>query len=184
MSLIVSFGDIETTGLTVADGHRIIEFAIHHYDFATRTKVGRYVQRIDPLRPIDPEAQEVHGIAYDDLVGCPTWDVVAPAIHDEIVKTSQLTFHNRDFDFPFIEQELERVGIKPPLIETFCTMENGRWACFDGKLPKLMELCFALNVPYDPALAHAADYDVDCTAQCYFKGLERGFFPQPGSISF
>lgn len=179
----VSFLDTETTGLNQAEGHRIIEFAIHHYDFDTKLKTGSYVKRIDPQRPIDSAAQEVHGIAYDDLVGCPTWEAVAFEIADECARTDLLVAHNADFDLPFLTAELNRVGIAPRPAESFCSMEGGRWACFDGKLPKLQELCFALNVEYDPSKAHAADYDVDCLAQCYFKAVERGFFPKPGTFT-
>ncbi|MFG4211727.1 exonuclease domain-containing protein, partial [Acinetobacter baumannii] len=51
--------DTETTGLEQADGHRIIEVAILSYDSDTRQLVDKYVQRIDPERPIDPKAQAV-----------------------------------------------------------------------------------------------------------------------------
>ncbi|KCY89039.1 hypothetical protein J831_3542, partial [Acinetobacter baumannii 25691_8] len=37
-------------------------------------------------------------------------------------------------------------------------------------------LCFALNIDYDPNAAHAADYDVDVMMQCFFAGLDRGFY--------
>lgn len=36
-------------------------------------------------------------------------------------------------------------------------MENGRWATYDGKSPKLGELCFALGIEYDEGSAHAAE---------------------------
>lgn len=177
--MIITGLDTETTGLDPDKGHRIVEIAICHYDIATRQQVDRFVQRIDPQRPIDADAQRVHGIAYTDLVGCPTWDDVAQRVSDELQRSDLIVIHNRDFDAPFITKELGRVAVAMPDVPTFCTMENGRWACFDGKNPRLEELCFALRVNYDPGLAHAADYDVDVMIQCYFKALDRGFYDMP-----
>ncbi|HEH4354590.1 exonuclease domain-containing protein [Acinetobacter baumannii] len=168
--------DTETTGLEQADGHRIIEVAILSYDSDTRQLVDKYVQRIDPERPIDPKAQAVHGIDYSQLIGCPKWEQVAPTVHHLLSTADVVIAHNIDFDMPFTQAELRRVGSLLPPVRQFCTMENGRWATFDGKSPKLGELCFALNIDYDPNAAHAADYDVDVMMQCFFAGLDRGFY--------
>lgn len=172
----VSGVDTETTGLEQADGHRIIEIAILTYDFGSRKLVDKYVQRIDPERSIQAAAQEVHGISYDELVGCPKWDEVAPIVKAKLDKAPLMIAHNMGFDGPFIGAELLRVGVPLPNVTPFCTMENARWACPDGKFPKLQELCFALGVEYDPAKAHAADYDVEVMMQCFWRGLDRGFY--------
>jgi DNA polymerase-3 subunit epsilon len=174
--------DTETTGLKQEDGHRIIEIALLTYDLTTHELEDKWVQRIDPERAIDPGAQAVHGIGYSDLVGCPKWDDVAPEIAKRLSTAELLIAHNMGFDGPFIGAELLRVGLEIPNVHSLCTMENARWACPDGKLPKLGELCFALNVPYDPAKAHAADYDVSVTMDCFFKGLERGFYQLPKEL--
>ena len=86
------------------------------------------------------------------------------------------------FDGPFIAAELNRIGVNVPDVHSFCTMENARWACPDGKLPRLGELCFAMGVDYDPAKAHAAEYDVQVMMDCYFKGLLRGFYQLPKEL--
>jgi len=174
--MLITGLDTETTGLDAAEGHRIIEVACLTYDSATRKLVDRYVQRIDPERPITPKAQEVHGISYNELVGRPKWDSVAPEVHKRLAAADMMVAHNAAFDVPFVGIELIRIGMTLPVLEAFCTMENGRWACADGKYPKLQELCFALGVHYDPAAAHAADYDVTVMMQCFWRGLDRGFF--------
>jgi len=69
-----------------------------------------------------------------------------------------------------------------PHTEVFDTMTEGRWATPDGKLPKLQELCFALEVEYDTNKAHAAEYDVDVMMECLWKGIDCGFFTLPKSI--
>ncbi|MCG5512799.1 exonuclease domain-containing protein [Ectothiorhodospira shaposhnikovii] len=168
--------DTETTGLHQEKGDRIIEIALVEYDLETAKQVDQYVQRIHPLRSIDPKAQEVHGIGIEDLVGCPTWEKVAPEVHARLSRLDLLIAHNMGFDGPFIGLELLRVGMTPPALQSFCTMESARWATPMGKLPTLKELCFALSVPYDESAAHAALYDVQKTAECLFRGLARGFY--------
>ena len=90
-----------------------------------------------------------------------------------------LVAHNMSFDGPFIGMELSRVGETIPNKPFVCTMESGRWACVNGKYPKLGELAFALGVPYDAAKAHAADYDTQIMMDCFFRGLDRGFYQLP-----
>lgn len=169
--------DIETTGLSVVDGHRIIEVAALRYDLLTGELVDKLVTRVNPERSIDIDAQNVHGIKLEDLEHEPLWPSVAPDVHAFIRSGKVVVIHNAQFDAPFVDAELMRVGLQFPVEPAvFCTMENGRWACFDGKLPRLQELCFALGVHYDTTKAHAAEYDVAQMMSCFFRGLKRGFF--------
>lgn len=174
--------DTETTGLEQEKGHRIIEIAMLTYDFESQTLLDRYVQRIDPERSIDPGAQAAHGITYAELVGQPKWEDVAKEIADRLSTADLLVAHNMGFDGPFIAAELHRVGLEVPDVHSLCTMENARWACPDGKLPRLGELCFALGVDYDPAKAHGADYDTTVMMDCFFRGIARGFYQLPKSL--
>lgn len=178
--MLITGLDTETTGLSQVTGDKIIEIALLTYDSDSRSLVDKYVQRIDPQRAIDPKAQAVHHISYEELVGCPVWDDIAGEVSSRLSKSSLLIAHNMGFDGPFIAGELGRVGMAVPNVPSFCTMESGRWACFDGKLPKLMELCFALDVTYDPSAAHAADYDVMVMMECFWKARDRGFFNPVG----
>lgn len=174
--------DTETTGLKQEDGHRIIEIAMLSYDLDTQKLVDTWVQRIDPERSIDPGAQAAHGISYSELVGQPKWEDVAPEVAKRIGTAGLLVAHNMGFDGPFIAAELMRVSQNVPNVHSLCTMENARWACPDGKLPRLGELCFALNVPYDPAKAHGAEYDVSVMMACFFRALDRGFYELPKEL--
>jgi len=173
--------DTETTGLEQEKGHRIIEIALLTYD-ESGALLDTWVQRIDPERSIDPGAQAAHGISYSELVGQPKWEDVAKEVSARIGTADLLVAHNMGFDGPFIAGELHRVGLEVPDVHSLCTMENARWACPDGKLPRLGELCFALGVDYDPAKAHGAEYDIEVTMACFFRGLERGFYELPKGL--
>lgn len=168
--------DLETTGLDVTKGDKIIEIAILTYDSETEKLIDSYVQRIDPERPIAAKAQEVHGITYAELVGEPKWKDVAADVHKRLVTADLIVIHNAAFDAPFVAVQLSELGLELPALSIFCTMEAGRWATPNGKLPNLGELCFALDVEYDPSAAHAASYDTEVMVKCFFKGFNRGFY--------
>jgi DNA polymerase III subunit epsilon len=175
---LVNMLDIEATGLNEPE-HRIIETCFRLYDFDSGDMVRGYIWRSNPLRKIDAKALKVHGITLDALASEPTFDVIAPLIRG-IINNPEVVLHvahNGDFyDFPFLERELARVGHVSRFPETFDTMQEGRWASGNGKLPKLQELATCLDVEYDTAKAHAAEYDVDVMAQCFFEGRRLGFF--------
>jgi DNA polymerase-3 subunit epsilon len=176
--IIVGGLDLETTGLEQSAGHRIIEIAILLYNLETTAFLGKFVQRINPMRPIDPAAQAVHGITFDQLAAEPVWEVVAPRVSQILSKIQYGIAHNGlTFDFPFLAAELMRVGVTVPVFEPIDTMAEARWATPLGKNPNLRELCFACGVEYDPTKAHAAEYDVEVMMQSYFIARAQGFMP-------
>lgn len=168
--------DIETTGLDWQTGHRIIEIALLELDTSSGVITDKFVQQFDPGRQIDPDAERVHGISYEKLFGKPFFKQQAQQVADFIARGEFLIVHNLGFDAPFVASEFQMANVAMPSVTGFCTMENARWACADGKLPKLQELCFALNEPYDPSLAHAAEYDTERMLRCLVKGMQRGFY--------
>jgi DNA polymerase-3 subunit epsilon len=176
MTLLVGL-DLETTGLDQSAGHRIIEVAALLYELESARFMGKYVQRVNPQRPIDAAAQAVHGITFDMLANEPTWEQVAPNVHRILTAAQYMGGHNvRGFDWPFLSGEFQRIGMAVPKLELIDTMEEARWATPLGKLPNLGELCFACGVDYNPALAHAAEYDISVNMQAYFAARAMGFF--------
>lgn len=173
--MIVAGVDIETSGLEQRLGHRIIEIAILAFDFDTQRLVDRLVVRINPERPIDAKAQEVHGISFLDLVACPKWPEVAQEVARIMSSVDLCVAHNTGFDAPFIGLELMRVGVDVPDVPFFDTMD-ARWATPLGKNPNLSELCFALDVNYDKSKAHRAEYDVLVMMKAFFNGCKLGVF--------
>lgn len=176
MTIVVGI-DIETTGIKQEDGHRMVEFGAVIYDLDSQKKLGKFIQRINPQRPIDPKAQAVHGISFESLSKMPTLEDIGPKIVKVLNIADFFVAHNGEgFDIPFIRNELFRVGLnvnQKPLVDT---MLQGRWACAMGKSPRLSELCFACAVDYDSEQAHGAEYDISVMMKAFFIGHEKGFF--------
>lgn len=185
--IILTIGDIETTGLSQQEGHRIIEIALSVWGYDPATKLQRQLgktwqQRINPERPIDAGAEAVHGISLAMLRGMPKWEDVAPTVNKILTRTKLFVAHNASFDAPFLALELIRAGFPMPNFDVFCTMDNGRLATGFGKVPNLGELAYACGIEYDPDAAHSAAYDTDLLAQCYWTGVDKGLFKRPEDL--
>lgn len=182
--IIVTLGDIETTGLEQPKGHRIIEVALSVWAVDKTTRARRqlarpYIQRINPERDIDPGAQAVHKISLSDLRGKPKWKDVAPIVSKILDKTGVFVAHNAEFDAPFLALELARIGFSVPNFQVFCTMQNGKGSTGMGKSPNLGELAYACGIDYDPDEAHSALYDTQVMEKCYWYGIDHGLFTHP-----
>lgn len=173
--------DTETTGLEVEEGHKVIEVALLRFDLATGALLDKFVSLIDPQRPIDAKAFEIHKISYGMLAGKPVFKDLAPAMLEQMNKGDFIIAHNMPFDAKFMAAEFTMAGLALPNIPSTDTMA-ARWATYNGKSPNLGELCFALGVPYDPDKAHGAEYDCAVCAQCFIEGLKRGFFQLPSTL--
>ena len=166
--------DIETTGLLESD-QRIIEIYAGRWDLTTGLLEAELNLRIDPERAIQAEAYKVHGISGMDLIGKPNWKACAPTIHAFLTDCDLLVGHNGDgFDLPFINMELVRVGL-PKLVTPSIDTMSFRWATPSGKPPSLAEVCLACEINYDPAKAHAAEYDVTVMMQTFFNAYRWGW---------
>ena len=99
--------DVETTGLSVADGHRVCEFALLR--FLRGTVIDSFVSLVNPLRPIDPGASAVNGITDAMVAGAPTFADLLPRILD-FLADDPLVFHNAPFDLSFLRSEARIAG--------------------------------------------------------------------------
>lgn len=185
--MVVAVGDIETTGLSQEEGHRIIEIALSCWAYNTvtgdRRRIGKpYLQRINPMRDIDPGAEAIHGISLIALRGKPKWEDVAPTVGAILSKVDLFVAHNAEFDAPFIALELIRAKQPMPTFNVFCTMKSGRLATGFGKVPNLGELCYAAGINYEPEKAHSAMYDVEVLEQSYWNLVKTGLFTKPNEL--
>lgn len=166
--------DTETTG-KLDPAHRIIELSLRRCD-KTGNELEHYLERYNPERNIDKKALEIHGITVDELKKEKTFKEKISELSKRLEK-SLIIAHNGDwFDIPMLKNEFERCEVPFPEIVSFDTMVNGCFATELGKSPTVGELCFALDVPYDPALAHSAGYDTEALKQAFFNGLKYGWF--------
>lgn len=181
MNLIFTAIDVETTGFDADKGHRITEVGLIVYKFCTEkrvlTEAARIATLVNPKRDIPAEVQEITGITPAMVKDAITWDDLAINISKIMKRTDVFIAHNADFDSIFVATELLRLGLEiNEDMEIFCTMENGRFATPFGKPPRLEELCWALDVPFNSDEAHRAIYDTERMMEAFNVGLEKGYF--------
>jgi DNA polymerase-3 subunit epsilon len=100
--------DTETTGLSPADGHRVLE--IGAVELVHQTLTGKVFHRlINPERDVPQDAVRVHGHTSAALKDQP----VFASVVDEFlafIGDSMLIIHNAEFDITFVNAELARLG--------------------------------------------------------------------------
>jgi DNA polymerase-3 subunit epsilon len=159
--------DTETTGLEPADGHRIIEIGCIEMD--NRRHTGRrFHQYLQPDRPIDAAAVEVHGITNDFLADKPRFAEVVEDFLD-FVRGAELVIHNAPFDVGFLNNELRLLGHATG-IDAHCgvldTLALAR-RLHPGQKNNLDALCRRYSVDNSRRELHGALLDAEILADVY-----------------
>ena len=160
--------DTETTGLSTAQGHRIIE--IGAIELVNRRLTGREFHRfLNPERDIDEGAERVHGISRADLETAPLFHEIA----DELLKfinDAELVIHNAEFDVGFLEHELRLMKHPQPAItdhaQVLDTLSLAR-ELHPGQRNSLDALCKRYEVDASGRDLHGALIDADLLARVY-----------------
>jgi DNA polymerase-3 subunit epsilon len=151
--------DIETTGLSPAHHHRIIEVAVVLVD-DDGNLVYEWETLLNPQR--DVGATEIHGLTGADVYAAPTFAQVAAEL-GALLRGRVAVAHNLSFDAPFLAAEYERLGYAVPLDRTsgLCTMRLASRYLPSG--PRTLEACCDC-IGCQIQSAHAALDDARATA--------------------
>lgn len=160
--------DTETTGLEVSEGHRIIEIGC--VELVNRRKTGNsFHYYVQPGRPVDPGAFQVHGISDEMLADKPKFADIAQEFLD-FVRGAELVIHNAPFDVAFLNQELGLLGKDKGKIadhcSVTCTLEMAR-RLHPGLKNNLDELCKRYHVDNSQRKLHGAQTDAEILAEVY-----------------
>jgi DNA polymerase III subunit epsilon len=167
------FLDTETTGLSPAQGHRIIEIAAVEAINRRLTKNHFHVY-LNPDREIDQGAQEVHGISLEFLQDKPRFaDVVDDFLR--FVADAELVIHNAPFDIGFLNAELGKIDkpeittVSANVIDTLKMAKDMR----PGQRNNLDALCRHFGVDNSKRTLHGALLDAELLADVYMA-MTRG----------
>ena len=151
--------DVETTGLSLARRHRIVEIAVVLADDAGSV-VSEWSTIINPER--DVGATHIHGLSGADVYRAPTFEQIAGELR-RLLAHRVVVAHNLAFDAAFVAAEFERVGFTVPLTKTsgLCTMRMAPYYLHTG--PRSLESC-CNSIGWKIASAHAALDDTRAAA--------------------
>jgi DNA polymerase-3 subunit epsilon len=163
--------DTETTGLSVRDGHRIVEIGCIELENLIPTN-NRFHCYLNPERKVSEKALEVHGYTDEFLSNHKKFSEIV----DEFlgfIENKRLVIHNAEFDLSHINNELTLLGKKKlnseNVVDTLALARDK----FPGSPISLDALCKRYRVDNSKRTQHTALIDCDLLAKVYINLLDQ-----------
>lgn len=169
--------DTETTGLSIADGNRIVE--IGAIEIINRKITGEHFHvYVNPDRDSEEGALAVHGITTEFLKDKPPFSSIA-ADFMAFIKDAELIIHNAPFDIGFLNHELHLLNQQWGKITDYCKVTDSLLMAkniYPGQRASLDALCKRLEVDNSGRDFHGALLDAELLAYVYLQmtGGQRG----------
>ena len=163
--------DTETTGLSVRDGHRIVEIGCVELDNLVPTKNIFHVY-LNPERKVSEKAFEVHGYTDEFLSTKQKFAEIADSFI-EFIKDKKIIIHNAEFDIGHLNNELSLIG-KPKINNSnvIDTLELARNK-FPGSGISLDALCKRFRIDNSRREKHTALIDCDLLSKVYINLIDQ-----------
>ena len=162
--------DTETTGISIKEGHRIVEIGCIELENLVPTK-NKFHCYLNPERKVSEKALEVHGYTDEFLSSKKKFKEI---VNDFLlfVKDKKLIIHNSEFDIAHINHELSILGLKHLENEITDTLILARNK-FPGSSVSLDALCKRYNVDNSKRTQHNALIDCDLLAKVYINLIDQ-----------
>ena len=162
--------DTETTGISVKEGHRLVEIGCIELDDLIPTK-NRFHCYLNPERKVSEKALEVHGYTDEFLATQKKFiDVVEKFL--EFIKDKRLIIHNAEFDLGHLNNELAIFGKKKIDNDVIDTLILARDK-FPGSPVSLDALCKRYRIDNSKRTQHTALIDCDLLAKVYINLIDQ-----------
>ena len=162
--------DTETTGISVKEGHRIVEIGCIELDDLIPTK-NKFHCYLNPERKESEKALEVHGYTDKFLSKQKKFSDIGEEFL-EFIKDKRLIIHNADFDLGHLNNELAILGRKKISNEVVDTLILARDK-FPGSPVSLDALCKRYRVDNSKRTQHTALIDCDLLAKVYINLIDQ-----------
>ena len=162
--------DTETTGISVRDGHRIVEIGCIELENLVPTKKTFHCY-LNPETKVSEKALEVHGYTDDFL----SKQIKFKEIVDDFlsfVEGKRLIIHNSEFDLSHLNNELNLIGKKKIDNEVIDTLALARDK-FPGSPISLDALCKRYRIDNTKRTKHTALIDCDLLAKVYINLIDQ-----------
>ena len=163
--------DTETTGLSAAENHKIVEIGCIELNNQIPTN-KIFHKYINPERSVSEEAYKVHGYSNKFLSDKKTFSEISEEFLN-FIQNKKLIIHNAPFDLSFLNYELRL--IKKPSIDTknvIDTLELARLK-YPGSQNSLDALCKRFNIDNTRREKHTALIDCQLLKDVYINLLDQ-----------
>ena len=163
--------DTETTGLSVKDGHRIVEIGCIELEDLVPTK-NTFHCYLNPGRKVSEKALEVHGYTDQFLSDKKKFIDVADDLIT-FIENKKLIIHNAEFDITHLNNELKIAGKKiidkSNVIDTLEIARNK----FPGSQISLDALCKRYRIDNSKRAKHTALIDCELLTKVYINLIDQ-----------
>ena len=162
--------DTETTGISVKEGHRIVEIGCIELDdlIPTNNKFHFY---LNPERKVSEKAFKIHGYTDEFLSKQKKFNEIGD-LFLEFIKGKRLIIHNAEFDLAHLNNELKLSGKKKIENEIIDTLTLAREK-YPGSQVSLDALCKRFRIDNSRRKLHTALIDCDLLSKVYINLLDQ-----------
>ena len=163
--------DTETTGLSVKDGHRIVEIGCIELEnlIPTSKKFHCY---LNPERKVSENALKIHGYSDEFLSNKKKFKEIVNEFLN-FIKDKKLIIHNAEFDLMHLNNELSIIGEKLISRENVIdTLEIAREK-FPGSTISLDALCKRFSIDNSKRKIHTALIDCELLTKVYINLIDQ-----------
>ena len=162
--------DTETTGISIKEGHRIVEIGCIELDNLVPTQ-NKFHYYLNPERKVSEKALEVHGYTDEFLAKQIKFKDIGEQFL-EFIKDKRLIIHNADFDLAHLNNELAILGKKEINNEVIDTLILARDK-FPGSPVSLDALCKRYRVDNSKRTQHSALIDCHLLTKVYINLIDQ-----------
>ncbi len=163
--------DTETTGLSTAEKHKIVEIGCIELKNQIPTNKKFHVY-INPERPVSDEAYKVHGYTDKFLSDKKKFSEIVEDFLS-FIKNKKIIIHNAPFDLSFLNYELKLINKKAiDKKDVVDTLEIARLK-YPGAQNSLDALCKRFNIDNSKREKHTALIDCDLLKEIYINLLDQ-----------
>ena len=158
--------DTETTGISVQEGHRIVEIGCIELENLIPTK-NKFHYYLNPERKVSEKALKVHGYTDEFLSTQRKFNEIGDEFL-EFIKDKRLIIHNAEFDLSHLNNELKLFGKEKISNEIVDTLGIARDK-FPGSSASLDALCKRFGIDNSKRIRHTALVDCNLLAKVYIN---------------
>ena len=162
--------DTETTGISIEDGHRIVEIGCIELDNLIPTK-NKFHCYLNPGRKVSEKALAVHGYTDEFLSKQKKFEEIGDEFL-KFIKDKKLIIHNAEFDLAHLNNELNLFGKKKIENEILDTLTLARDK-FPGSSVSLDSLCKRFRIDNSKRTHHTALIDCDLLSKVYINLIDQ-----------
>ena len=162
--------DTETTGISVKDGHRLVEIGCIELDNFVPTK-NKFHCYLNPDRKVSEKALKVHGYTDEFLSDKKKFKEIVDDFLN-FIEDKKLIIHNADFDLSHLNNELriiKREPLKNQIEDTLILARNK----FPGSASSLDALCKRFRIDNSRRTNHTALIDCDLLSKVYVNLIDQ-----------